>query len=68
MLTEEEIDNMTVLEIGNDMHRLKKIKCKNFPKDEDNFANFYLLSQKAKKAFKMIDYVVNSITQDLVDH
>ena len=51
------------------MHRPNKIRCKNFPKeDEDNLANFYLLSQKAKKAFKMIDYIVNSITQDFVDH
>ena len=69
MLTEKEIDNMTVLEIGNEMHRLNKIRCQNFPKeDQDNLADFYLLSQKAKKAFKMIDYIVNSITNDFVDH
>ena len=66
---EEEIDNMTVLEIQNEMCRLNKIRHKNFPKeDEDNLANFYLVSKKAKKAFKMIDYIVNSITQDFVDH
>ena len=60
MLTEEEIDNMTVFEIQNEMHRLNKIRCKNFLKeDEDNLADFYLLSQKAKKAFKIIDYIVN---------
>ena len=69
MLTEEEIDNMTVLEIRNEMHRLNKIRHKNFPKeDEDNLADFYLLSQKAKKTFKMIDYIVNSVTQDFLDH
>ena len=68
MLTEE-IDNMTVLKIQNKMHRLNKIRCKDFPKeDKDNLADFYLLSQKAKKAFKMIDYIVNSIIQDFVDH
>ena len=60
---------MTVLEIQNEMQRLNKIRCKNFPKeDEDNLADFNLLSQKAKKAFKMINYIVNSITQDFVDH
>ena len=69
MLTEDEIDNMTVLKIQNEMHRLNKIRCKNFPKeDEDNLADFYLLSQKVKKALEMIDYIVNSITQDFVDH
>ena len=69
ILTENEIDKMTVLEIQNEIHRLNKIRCKNFPKeDEDNLADFYLLSQKAEKAFEMIDYIVNSITQDLVDH
>ena len=51
------------------MHRINKIRCKNFPKeDEDNFADFYLLSQKVKKALEMIDYIVNSITQDFVDY
>ena len=69
MLMEEEIDNMTVLEIQNEMHRLNKIRHKNFPKeDENNLADFYLLSQKAKKVFKIIDYIVNSITQDFVDY
>ena len=68
MLTEDEIGNMTILEIQNEMHRLNKIRRKSFPKEnEDNLADFYLLSQKAKKAFKMIDYVVNSIMQDFVD-
>ena len=47
ILTEEEIDNMTVLEIQNEMHGLNKIRCKNFPKeDKNNLADFYLLSQK----------------------
>ena len=54
MLTEDEIDNMTVLEIQNEMCRLNKIRHKNF--------------QKAKKALEMVDYIVNSITQDFVDH
>ena len=66
---EEEIDNMTVLEIHNEMHRINKIRCKNFPKeDEDNLGDLYLLSQKVKKALEMIDYIVNSITQDFVDY
>ena len=66
VLTEDKIDNMTILEIRNEMHRLNKIECKNFPKeDEDNLADFYLLSQKVKKALEMIDHIVNSITQDL---
>ena len=69
MLTEDEIDNMTVLEIQNELHTLNKIRHKNFPKeDEDNLADFHLLSQKVKKAFEMIDYIFNSITQDFVDH
>ena len=69
MLTEDEIANMTVLEIQSEMHKLDKIRCKNFPKeDEDNLADFYLLSQKAKKVFEMIEYIVNSITHDFVDH
>ena len=68
MLTEEEIDNMTVLEIQNEMYRINKIRCKHFPKeDEDNLGDFYLLCQKAKKALEMIDYIVNSITLDCVD-
>ena len=63
---EDKIDNMTVPEIQNEMH---KIRRKNFLKeDEDNLADFYMLSQKVKKAFEMIDYIVNSITQDFVDH
>ena len=50
---EEEIDNMTVLEIQNEIHMINKIRCKNFPKEgEDNLADFYLLSQKVKKAWK----------------
>ena len=49
MLTEEEIDNITVLEIQNEMCRINKIRCKNFPKeDEDNLDDFYLLNQKVK--------------------
>ena len=49
MLMEEEIDNMTVLEIQNEKHRLNRIRCKNFPKeDEDNLADYYLLSQKVR--------------------
>ena len=38
MLIEDKIDNMTVLEIQNEMHRLNKIRHKNFPK-EDYMAN-----------------------------
>ena len=35
----------------------------NFPKeDEDNLADFYLLSQKAKKVLEMIAYIVNNST------
>ena len=69
MLTEEEIDNMTVLEIQNEMRRINKFRCKNFPKeDEDNLGDFYLFSQKAKKAWEMIDYIVNSIIKDFVDY
>ena len=53
MLTEQEIDNMTVLEIQNEMHRINKNRCKNFPKeDEDNLGDFYLLSQKGKRHWK----------------
>ena len=44
---EEEIDNTTLLEIQNEMHRINKIRHKNFLKeDEDNLGDFYLLSQK----------------------
>ena len=68
MLTEEEIDNMTVLEIQNEMRRINKIRWKNFPKDEDNLGDFYLLSQKMKKVLEMIGYIVNSIAQDFVDY
>ena len=56
---------MTVLKIRNEMHRLKKIRHKTFPKeDKDNLADFDLINQQAKKASKIIDYVVNSITQE----
>ena len=51
------------------MHRINKIRCKNFPKeDKHSLADFYLLSQKVKKALEMIDYIVKSITQDFVDY
>ena len=61
MLTEEEIDNMTVLEIQNEMRRINKLRCKNIPKeDKDNLGDFNLLRQKVKKALEMIDYVVNA--------